>query len=71
MLTIKGKTLGIVGLGRIGSEVAKRASGLEMNLMGYDPFISEKRAAELGVKLATVNEISKEADYITVHTPLY
>ncbi|MGB9929606.1 MAG: phosphoglycerate dehydrogenase [Methanosarcina sp.] len=67
---VKGKTLGVIGLGRIGSEVAKRASGLEMNLMGYDPFISEKRAAELGVKLATVNEIAKQADYITVHTPL-
>jgi len=41
-----------------------------MKLMGYDPFISEKRATELGVKLATVNEIAKAADYITVHTPL-
>jgi D-3-phosphoglycerate dehydrogenase len=69
-IEVKGKTLGIIGLGRIGSEVAKRASGLEMNLMGYDPFISEKRAAELGVKLATVNEIAEHADYITVHTPL-
>jgi D-3-phosphoglycerate dehydrogenase / 2-oxoglutarate reductase len=67
---VKGKILGIIGLGRIGSEVAKRASGLEMKLMGYDPFISEKRATELGVKLATVNEIAKAADYITVHTPL-
>lgn len=67
---VKGKTLGVIGLGRIGSEVAKRASGLEMKLMGYDPFISEKRAAELGIKLATVNEIAKAADYITVHTPL-
>lgn len=67
---VKGKTLGIIGLGRIGSEVAKRAAGLEMKLMGYDPFISEKRAMELGVKLGTVNEIAKEADYITVHTPL-
>ena len=69
-IEVKGKTLGIIGLGRIGSEVAKRASGLEMNLMGYDPFISEKRAVELGVKLGTVNEIAKVADYITVHTPL-
>jgi D-3-phosphoglycerate dehydrogenase len=67
---VKGKTLGIIGLGRIGSEVAKRASGLEMNLMGYDPFVSEKRAVELGIKLATINEIAKAADYITVHTPL-
>ena len=69
-IEVKSKTLGIIGLGRIGSEVAKRSLGLEMNLIGYDPFISEKRAAELGVKLATVNEIAKVADYITVHTPL-
>ena len=41
-----------------------------MNLIGYDPFILEKRAAELGVKLTTVNEIAKVADYITVHVPL-
>jgi len=67
---VKGKTLGVIGLGRIGSEVAKRASGMEMNLLGYDPFISEKRAEELGVRLCTVNEIAEEADYITVHTPL-
>ena len=67
---VKGKTLGIIGLGRIGSEVAKRASVLGMTLLGYDPFVSEKRATELGIKLASVNEIAKEADYITVHTPL-
>ncbi len=69
-IEVKGKTLGVIGLGRIGSEVAKRASGMEMNLLGYDPFISEKRAEELGVRLCTVNEIAEEADYITVHTPL-
>ncbi|WP_440954364.1 phosphoglycerate dehydrogenase [Methanosarcina sp. Mfa9] len=67
---VKGKILGVIGLGRIGSEVAKRASGMEMTLLGYDPFISEKRAEELGVRLCTVNEIAEEADYITVHTPL-
>lgn len=67
---VKGKVLGVVGLGRIGSEVAKRAAGMEMTLLGYDPFISEKRATELGVRLCTVNEIAAEADYITVHTPL-
>jgi D-3-phosphoglycerate dehydrogenase len=67
---VKGKILGVIGLGRIGSEVAKRASGMDMTLLGYDPFISEKRAEELGVRLCTVNEIAEEADYITVHTPL-
>ncbi|MDO9517867.1 MAG: phosphoglycerate dehydrogenase [Methanosarcinaceae archaeon] len=67
---VNGKILGVVGLGRIGAEVAKRAQGLEMTILAYDPFISEERAQELGVELATVNEISKRADFITVHTPL-
>ncbi len=67
---VNGKTLGVIGLGRIGAEVAKRAQGLEMDILAYDPFISEERAKELGVKLMSVQEIAKEADFITVHTPL-
>ena len=67
---VKGKTLGILGLGRIGTEVAKRAQGLEMKTIGYDPFISEERARDFNVELKTVDEIVQEADYITVHTPL-
>jgi D-3-phosphoglycerate dehydrogenase len=67
---VRGKVLGIVGLGRIGSEVAKRAQGMEMNILAYDPFISQERAGELGVELTTVEDIVKRADYITVHTPL-
>jgi D-3-phosphoglycerate dehydrogenase len=67
---VRGKTLGVVGLGRIGTEVAKRAQGMEMNILAYDPFISEERATDLGVKLTTVEDIVSNADYITVHTPL-
>ncbi|HIH87010.1 MAG TPA: phosphoglycerate dehydrogenase [Methanosarcinales archaeon] len=67
---VRGKTLGVVGLGRIGAEVAKRAQGMEMNILAYDPFISEERAADLGVKLTTVEDIVLNANYITVHTPL-
>ncbi|HEY6586250.1 MAG TPA: hydroxyacid dehydrogenase, partial [Candidatus Methanoperedens sp.] len=67
---VRGKTLGVVGLGRIGAEVAKRAQGMEMNILAYDPFISPERANELGVELTTVIDIVKRADYITVHTPL-
>jgi len=67
---VRGKTLGVVGLGRIGTEVAKRAQGMEMNILAYDPFISEERAADLGVKLTTVEDIVLNSDYITVHTPL-
>ncbi len=67
---VRGKVLGVIGLGRIGTEVAKRAQGMEMNIIAYDPFISQERAGELGVELTTVGDIVKRADYITVHTPL-
>jgi len=67
---LKNKTLGIIGFGRIGTEVAFRAKGQRMNVMAYDPFLTEERAKELGVTKATVDEICKEADFITVHTPL-
>ncbi len=67
---VRGKVLGVVGLGRIGSEVAKRALGMEMIILAYDPFISADRAKDLGVELTTVEDIVRRADYITVHTPL-
>ncbi|MDO9098043.1 MAG: phosphoglycerate dehydrogenase [Candidatus Methanoperedens sp.] len=67
---VRGKMLGVVGLGRIGAEVAKRAQGMEMKILAYDPFISQERASELGVELTTVEDIVRRADYITVHTPL-
>ncbi len=67
---VRGKVLGIIGIGRIGAEVAKRAQGMEMNILAYDPFISQERANELCVELTTVEDIVKRADYITVHTPL-
>ncbi|MCX9014688.1 MAG: phosphoglycerate dehydrogenase, partial [Candidatus Methanoperedens sp.] len=67
---VRDKTLGVVGLGRIGAEVAKRAQGMEMKILAYDPFITPERAGELGVELTTVEDIVKRADYITVHTPL-
>ncbi|MCZ7357519.1 MAG: phosphoglycerate dehydrogenase [Candidatus Methanoperedens sp.] len=67
---VRDKVLGVVGLGRIGSEVAKRAQGMEMKILAYDPFISPERAKDLGVELTTVEDIVKRADYITVHTPL-
>jgi D-3-phosphoglycerate dehydrogenase / 2-oxoglutarate reductase len=67
---LKNKTLGVVGFGRIGVEVAYRAKGSRMNIMAYDPFLSNERADELGVTKATVEEICAQADFITVHTPL-
>lgn len=65
-----GKTLGVVGLGRIGTEVAERAIAMGMKVLAYDPLLNEERAKRLGVTLATVEEICRHADFITVHTPL-
>lgn len=67
---LSGKVLGVLGLGRVGSEVARRGAAMDMRVMGYDPFINEERARRLGVQLGTVDEICQEADFITVHTPL-
>jgi D-3-phosphoglycerate dehydrogenase len=64
------KVLGIVGLGRIGREVSKRASALGMHIVGYDPFISKDRAAQMGVDAVSVEDLFRIADVITVHTPL-
>ncbi len=64
------KVLGIIGLGRIGTEVAKRCQSFGMRILAYDPYISEEKAKNLGVKLSTVDEIVINSDFITVHTPL-
>jgi D-3-phosphoglycerate dehydrogenase len=65
------KTIGIVGLGRIGQAVAVRCRALEMRVLGYDPFVTPDRARELGVEMfATVPEMLPHVDYLTVHTPL-
>lgn len=65
-----GKTLGIVGFGRIGSEVAKRALAFGMNVFAYDPFLSREVAQALGVEIVELKELLEQSDYITVHTPL-
>ena len=68
---LAGKTLGIVGLGRIGQAVASRAQALEMRILGYDPFLSAARAKELGIETcASPKELFPLVDYLTVHTPL-
>ncbi len=67
---LRGKTLGIVGLGRIGEEVARRAKGQRMEVIAYDPFLTEERAETLGVGFGTLDEVLAAGDFITVHTPL-
>jgi len=68
---LAGKTLGIIGLGRIGQAVATRARALEMRILGYDPFLPAARAKELGVEtVQSAREMLPLVDYLTVHTPL-
>ena len=64
------KTLGIIGAGNIGSIVIDRALGLRMKVLAYDPFLSEERALELGVKKVELDEMLAKADFITLHVPL-
>ncbi|MDD5655548.1 MAG: phosphoglycerate dehydrogenase, partial [Candidatus Omnitrophica bacterium] len=64
------KTLGIVGLGRIGLEVAKRSLSFGMKILAYDPFLSREVAESLGIEVVELKDLFERADYITVHTPL-
>ena len=67
---LKNKTLGIIGLGNVGSEVARRARGLEMRIIAHDPFISPDLASNLQVELVPMKQLLEESDFITLHLPL-
>src|SRR5687768_10993923 len=67
---LQGKTLGIIGLGRIGRVVASRARALGMQIVAYDPFIAPDQARDLEIELAPLNDVYSRADFLTVHTPL-
>jgi D-3-phosphoglycerate dehydrogenase / 2-oxoglutarate reductase len=67
---LRGKTLGIVGLGRVGMEVAKRATAFGMEIVGHDPFVSSAVAREQGIRLGNLEEVYSSSDYLTLHVGL-
>ncbi len=67
---ISNKTLGIIGLGRVGSEVARRAIGLEMKVIVHDPFVSKDYVQNLGAELVSLDDLLKTSDFVTIHTTL-
>jgi D-3-phosphoglycerate dehydrogenase / 2-oxoglutarate reductase len=68
---VAGKTLGVIGLGRIGREVAKRAKGLEMKVIGFDPLVTPEKAAEFGITaVRTKDEMLPKCDFLTLHIPM-
>jgi D-3-phosphoglycerate dehydrogenase len=67
---LRGKTLGLIGLGRIGGEVARRAEAFDMKIIAYDPYISEAAAKELQVELVNLDRLLAESDFISLHTAL-
>jgi D-3-phosphoglycerate dehydrogenase len=67
---LAGKTLGVIGLGNIGKIVASRAIGLAMKVVAYDPFLTREVALKAGIELGTLDDVFRQADFVTVHTPL-
>ncbi|MCY0870038.1 MAG: phosphoglycerate dehydrogenase [Firmicutes bacterium] len=67
---LRGKTLAVIGMGRIGTEVARRAQAFGMTIAAYDPFLTDERASDLGVRRYSLEQALEVADFITVHTPL-
>ena len=67
---VRHKTLGIIGLGKVGREVASRAQGLEMQVIAFDPYVSQEHADKLGVTMLSLEEVLQQADFVTLHTSL-
>src|SRR4028118_1547356 len=67
---LSGKTLGVIGLGRIGRHVARIAKGFGMNIFAYDPFVSIEQAKDLGFEVGGLDDVFSKADFLTIHTPV-
>lgn len=67
---VRNKVLGIIGLGKVGTEVARRAQGLEMQLIAFDPYVSSEHARKLGATMLSMEEVLQRADFVTLHTSL-
>jgi len=66
---LHGKTLGVIGLGKIGALVAQRAMAFGMRIVAYDPYISEQRARHMGIELVDLDTLLAQSDFITIHLP--
>ena len=69
-IEVRDKVLGSVGLGRVAQEVARRAIGLGMTVIAYDPYVAEEYADQRGVRLVSLDEVIEEADFLTLHVPM-
>jgi len=69
-IEVRNRVLGVIGLGKVGMEVTKRAQGLEMQVVAFDPYVSPEQARKLGVTMLTLDEVLQQADFITLHTSL-
>ncbi len=67
---VRNRTLGIIGLGKVGTEVARRAQGLEMQVIAFDPYVAPEHAQKIGVTMLSLEEVLKQADFVTLHTSL-
>ena len=67
---LRGKILGVVGLGKIGREVIKRALSFDMNILGFDPYVSQEHFDESEIKIVSLDELTEKSDFITLHVPL-
>lgn len=69
-LSLEGKTVGLIGLGSVGSQVARRLAGFDCQILAYDPLVPETRAAALGVQMLPMEEVIAQADFLALHCPL-